>query len=108
MLSTRQRHLVALGLARSLLAGSQQRHSLHARAAHALGHGPQWLPGLLEQVFPVPEASWARFTVDELALRIEQAPAFGDAFRSADPPQINPAKAGRLQALWARIDWQAA
>ena len=82
------RHLIAVGLARSLLAGSQQQHSLQARAAHALGHEPPWLPGLLGQVFPVSAANWARLTADELALRIEQAPAFGDAFLSDDPPLI--------------------
>ena len=82
------RHLITLGLARSLLAGSQQLQSLQARAAHALGHTPQWLPGLLSQVFPVSEATWARITADDLALRIERATAWGDAFRSADPPEI--------------------
>jgi RNA-directed DNA polymerase len=82
------RRLIALGLARSLLAGSQQQHSLQARAAHALGHAPQWLPNVLNQVFPVSEATWARLTADELALRIEQATAWNDAFRSADPPEI--------------------
>jgi len=39
-------------------------------------------------VFPLSGATWARMTADELAVRIEQAPTFSDAFRSSDPPNV--------------------
>lgn len=86
MLHSRYRHLTALGLARTLLAGSQQRNSLLARARQALGHSPAWLPVLLEQVLPVSGTTWARMTVGQLAARIQQAPIFPEVFVISEPP----------------------
>ena len=88
MLTARYRHLTALGLAHALLAGSQQRHSLQARAAQALGESPRWLPLLLEQVFPVSGATWERLSVQALAERIERAPAFTEVFIESEPPIV--------------------
>lgn len=88
MQPARYRHLTALGLAHALLAGSQQRHSLQARAVHALGDAPRWLPLLLDQVFPVSAATWERISVQALAERIERAPAFTDVFRESEAPIV--------------------
>jgi RNA-directed DNA polymerase len=118
MQPSRYRHLTALGLAHALLAGSQQRHSLQARAQQALGHAPLWLPVLLEQVFPVSGATWARMTPGELAARIERAPIFPDAFLISEPPMLRrwilrpssmvPAPLGLNEAVLPRLDDSAA
>jgi len=118
MQAARYRHLTALGLAHALLAGSQQRHSLQARAVQALGESPRWLPVLLEQVFPLSGATWERISVQVLAERIEQAPAFTDVFVVSEPPIVRrwilrpthmvPAPWGLDELALPRIDHSAA
>jgi RNA-directed DNA polymerase len=75
---SRHRHLNALGLARALWAGPQTRTTLHARAAHALGQAPTWLPLLLDELRPVSDATWQHQSVEDLAERIERTDTFSE------------------------------
>jgi RNA-directed DNA polymerase len=80
--------LVSLGLARAFLAGARDARSMAARGACALGENPAWLPVLVNALLPMSLATWERLTVDDLAARIGDTPAFSDAWTGQARPVI--------------------
>lgn len=82
------RDLVALGLARAMLAGPQQLVGLTARVQHATGHNAAWTSALGLVGMQVAVSSWPRLDPAALAALLLAEPGFHSAFATSMPPEL--------------------
>ncbi len=93
MRSIAYRTWIARGIARALLADTQEPSgttaaALRARAAWALGENPAWLAALARRLAQMPAPVWQALDIAALAHRIQDCKAFERAFEGGEPPRI--------------------
>lgn len=82
------RDLVALGLARAMLAGPQQLAGLTARVQHATGRTAAWTSALGLVGMQVAASAWPRLEHATLAALLLAEPGFNSAFATSAPPEL--------------------
>lgn len=87
-MSRTYRDLIALGVARAMLAGPQRLAGLTARVQHATGREAAWTSALGQVGMQVAASAWARLEPAALAERLLAEPGFSSAFATSAPPEL--------------------
>ncbi|MCM5681773.1 reverse transcriptase family protein [Schlegelella sp. S2-27] len=81
-------HFAALGIARTLLAGSREQHALHARLVECVDAPAEWMHGLAERLGQWPAHRWQQHSIGSLAAWLAHDAHFLQAWEVMRGPRI--------------------